>query len=190
MHVHPIRRWPVVVIALLLASLACGGVGDVIGNAPVIQTGQAVATQAGALGELAETAQAVATDVGPGALETLAAAATELADSGMVETAQAVATSVEVGERPADIPFPDTLDTTGSFFTNLGGTFNVKQPFAEVVQYYKDQMPGAGWTLESDLSLSETGAIVTYSRTDREAIFTFTAIDDSTTNVILAINEK
>jgi len=71
------------------------------------------------VGELAETAQAVATDVGPGALETLAAAATELADSGMVETAQAVATSVEVGERPADIPFPDTLDTSGSFFTNL-----------------------------------------------------------------------
>ncbi len=190
MQSRNVPLWQPAVVALLLSGLACGGIGDAINNVPAVQTGQAVATQAGEIGELAGTAQAMATEIGPGALETLESAATDVADSGMVETAQAMATSVEIGEKPADIPFPDTLDTTGSFFTTLGGTYNVKQPFAEVLQWYKDQMPGAGWTLESDLSLSDSGSIVTYSRTDREAIFTFTAIDDKTTNVVLVVNNK
>ena len=70
-----------------------------------------------------------------------------------------------------------SFEVSGSPATPATGTITAK-------------MPGAGWTLESDLSLSEQGAIVTYSRTGREAIFTFTAVDASTTNVILVINEK
>lgn len=186
------KRQPLMVatVAMLLSTLACGSIGEAINANPAVQTGQAVATQAGELGDLAGTAQAVATDIGPGALETVQAAATDIADSGIAETAQAVVTSVEVGERPSDIPFPDTVDTNGAVFTQYGGTYNIKQPYADVVKYYKDEMPNNGWTLESDLSLSDTGAILTYSRTGREAIFTISSLDDSTTTVILVVSDK
>ena len=190
MHNLTFPRWHMAMIGLLLSTLACGSIGDAINANPAVQTGQAVATQAGELGELAETAQAMATDIGPGPMETVVAAATDLSESGIAETAQAVVTAVEIGERPEDIPYPDTLDESSAVFTTYGGTYNVKQPYADVVQYYKDEMPNAGWTLESDLSLSDTGSIVTYSRTGREAIFTFTALDDSTTTVILVVSDR
>lgn len=189
MQANSKTHWQVAVVALMLGSLACGGIGDAINNVPAVQTGQAVATQAGELGELAETAQAVATDVGPGVMETLSAAATDIGPEA-AETAEALATSIQLGERPADIPFPDTLDANGAVFSNLGGSYNVKQPFADVLQWYKDQMPASGWKLESDLSLSDQGAILTYSREGREAILTFAATDDQNTGVILVVNEQ
>lgn len=138
-----------------------------VGGQSLIPTAQAFATQLGESGVL-ETAKAVATQQGPALLSTALAIATEQGSS-LVGTAQAFVTQVAQGTPAADIPvaggeieFYAQTPSLVSYTTSL--------PFAQVLDFYKQQMPERGWEL-SDTGWFETAssAHMRYKKADRWA---------------------
>jgi hypothetical protein len=174
------------IVALLIATLACN---TFTSANPLVATAQAVATQADELGDLAGTAQALATDVN---LEDLAktaeavatevnvadlaataqAAATDANLGDLAATAQAAATSVAGGELPPNIPLPDVK--TENLFTMEGiVSFSTPASFTEVLDFYKEAMLTEGWEFVANGSIETQGAsILNYTRSDRDLIMT------------------
>lgn len=161
------------IAALLLATLACNALTDVISQNPTVATAQAVATEAAEAGELFGTAQAIATEANLGDVAATAQAlATDANLEGVAATAQAMATQAlsGLGTPPPDIPMVEgetkdvfAMENILSYSTSLG--------FADVVAFYKKAMPDNGWEFQKDGSL-EMGelAVLNFTRADRDAI--------------------
>lgn len=174
------------IVALLIATLACNTFSSAN---PLVATAQAVATQADELGDLAGTAQALATEVN---LEDLAktaeavatevnvddlaataqALATEASSNDLLATAQAAATSAAGGELPPNIPLPDVK--TENLFTMEGiVSYSTPASFSEIVDFYKEAMLTEGWEFVANGSIETQGAsILNYTRSDRDLIMT------------------
>ncbi len=137
-----------------------------------------------------DTAEAFATEQGPGAQQTLQAVATEQGPA-VQATAQALATQLaeSVGELPPDIPLaetdPDNLVATSSLVT-----YNAGLTVAEVIQFYETQMPANGWTPDEDeLLRTDNAAILAFSKDNRQATITITAIPGTEqTAVVITIS--
>jgi hypothetical protein len=154
-----------------------------VGQSGIVETAKAVATEQGP--EILGTIEAVATDQGPGLLETMKAVVTDQGP-GLLETGQAFATQFASGEAPADIPLVEgdredftANDSLVSYSTSL--------QFADVVGFYKTQMPENGWTIDEQSSV-ETGssAILNYSKADRTALVIINA-DPANNKTLVAI---
>jgi hypothetical protein len=178
---HKSSKFIIAIVALLMASLACGTIGEVISNQPAVQTGEALATQADELGNLAETAQVMATEVDEsGFVETAEALVTEVGDSGVVETAEAAATEIglDLGEAPADVPLLEP-DTNGLVANGALITYTTARTAADVKEFYATELPNNGWAL-SEGTAYEFGDLytVTYTKDGRSALLTITAGTD------------
>jgi hypothetical protein len=122
-------------------------------NSGIEETAQAMLTQE--LPGLAETAQAVATNQGPGLVQTAQALATQLASS--------------LGQGPADIPVVEgekqDYNASDSFVT-----YSTPLTIAEVLNFYKTEMPNQGWTKIDEGSVeTDQSAILNYDKPDRKA---------------------
>ncbi len=175
------------IAGLLTLTLACGTIGEVISNQPAVQTGEALATQADQLGNLAETAQAVATNVDEsGLVETAEALATDVGGSGLVETAEAAATEVgvDLGEAPPDVPLLDA-DPDGLVANSALVTYTTARTADEVKAFYATELPANGWTL-SEGTAYEIGDLytVTYTKDGRSALLTITTATNGGATVV------
>jgi hypothetical protein len=161
------------------------GVATRVAESGLVQTAQAVSTQVAQTG-LDETAQAVATQLEtrgiegtaramltqelPGLAETIQAVATNQGP-GLVQTAQALATQLasSLGQAPADIPVVEgeKQDYNASdFFVTYSTSLNI----AEVLTFYKTEMPNQGWTkIEEGSVETDQSAILNYDKPDRKA---------------------
>jgi hypothetical protein len=123
------------------------------------QTAQAVITQQ--LPGLGATAQAIATNQGPGLIQTAQALATQFASS--------------VGDVPADIPLvageKQNYNSTEFFVT-----YSTPLGLAEVLDFYRTEMPNQGWTEIEEGSLeTDQSAILNYDKADRSASVVLTS---------------
>jgi hypothetical protein len=152
-----------------------------------VLTAQAFATQEGS--QLLATAQAFATQQGPGLEQTAQALAT--GGPGLIETIQAAATQIPLpaGEPPPDIPMmqgerTDLITTAGLI------TYSTPAAFAEVVSFYKTQMPAQGWALDSSETLElDDEVILSYNKVDRSATVNITpSLFGSGTVVVITIS--
>jgi hypothetical protein len=128
-------------------------------NSGVGETAQAMLTQQ--LPGLAETAQAIATDQGPGLIQTAQALATRVASS--------------FGQGPADIPVVEgenqNYNASDSFVT-----YSTPLGLADVLNFYKTEMPNQGWTKVEEGSVeTDQSAILNYDKLDRTATVVLTA---------------
>jgi len=146
--------WLIGVLALAAMACTCGALTQAQGG---LATAQALATQGQ---ELATQAQGLAT---------------EIEESGLVETAQALSTQnatpggISFGDVPDDIPVyePNTqvVYASGAF------ALTTDAAFADVVSFYKAEMPNKGWTLStSDPSVeTDTAVVLYYTKDGRKA---------------------
>lgn len=157
----------------------------------LLATAKALVTEAGESG-IVETMQALVTQQAPGLEQTLQALATDQGPA-LKATAQAVLTQVPPlpHQPPQDIPLVGgekenlvTLADTVSYITPL--------PLADVVTFYKTQMPAQGWTLKPDESLESQNAVVlTFQKDNRIATITITPnLAAQKTTVIIYIQTK
>ncbi|GAB4472792.1 MAG: hypothetical protein Kow0088_07650 [Anaerolineales bacterium] len=133
------------------------------------ETAKAIATQASQSGAL-ETIQAITTEQAPGLVETMQAFLTQEAPA-LEETAQALLTQIPpISPLPAeDIPIiegeKENLVTTQSTISYL-----VAVPFADVLSFYKQEMPQNGWTIQESISqVQENSALLNYTKGNRIA---------------------
>jgi hypothetical protein len=171
----------------LLATL--GAVGTQVGGAGWLETAQALATLAGESGLLETavafateqgpsalaTAQAFATEQGPAAIATAQAFATQQGPSAMA-TAQAYATQVagSLGNLPPDVPIVD--GEKDAFVKSLElVSYITPIEYAQVVDFYKQQMPANGWVQASSgwIETAQT-TILRVEKPDRLATVTIT----------------
>ncbi len=138
-----------------------------IGGQSLIPTAQALATQLGESGIL-ETAKAVATQQGPAFLSTAAAIATQQGSS-LGGTAQAFATLIAQSTPAVDIPLAGG-DLEMYTQSPVLLSYTTPLPFAQVLDFYKQQMPAHGWQ-QSDTGWFETAstAHLRYQKGDRRA---------------------
>lgn len=176
---HIFSRWNglAALTVLLLMSLACSAIGDAIASNPAVSTAQSIATQAGELGELAETAEALATDVDLGDLSATAEAlATEANVGDPQATAEALATEpvIGLGETPPDIPILPG-DKANYFATKDVISYGVDLGVADVLDFYKKEMTKNEWTLLEDMSVTMGDmAVLQYDKPQRLAIVSIT----------------
>lgn len=163
--------------ALTLASLACSAIGNAIANNPAVATAQSIATQAGDLGELAETAEALATEVDLGDVAATAEAlATEANTGDMQATAEAAATETfaGLGDAPPDIPILPG-EKANYFATKDVISYGVDLGFDEVLDFYKKEMTKNEWTLLEDVSVTMGDtAVLQYDKPQRIVIISIT----------------
>jgi hypothetical protein len=160
-----------------------------VGGSGLIKTAQALATQAGEFG-LLETAQAFATAQGPGLIETALAVATQEGPA-ILATAQAYITEAAPGDAPEDIPIIDG-DKEMFFQSPEMVSYVISLPYAQVVEFYKNQMPVNGWAMEDeDWVESETVANLQFEKTNRRASVVVTpAPGAAKTTVLIMIETK
>lgn len=175
MHKSPHQRaWAIALIALLFTSLACSAVNDLVPGDP-IATVQAVATQAGEVGEAMKTLEAAATEIESSGLEATAEAFATEADLGDLEaTANALATEVLAGfgDVPPDIPMVDA-ETENLFAMEGVVSYATPMDFDAVVEFYKTKMVEKGWEFVRSSSVETTdAAVLNYDQTDQSAIVT------------------
>jgi len=133
----------------------------------MVGTIQALATEADESGLLA-TAQAFATAQGPGLVQTALAVATQQGPE-ILSTAQTYITQLAPGNAPADIPVIEG-DKQMSFQSNALVSYVIGKPIADVVEFYKEQMPANGWTKrEQEWLESPAAANLVYEKPDRRA---------------------
>jgi hypothetical protein len=167
------------------------GVATRVAESGLVQTAQAVSTQVAQSG-LDETAQALATQLEtrgvegtaramltqqlPGLAETAQAVATNQGP-GLVQTAQAMATQLaaSLGQRPEDIPVVEgekqDFNASDSFVT-----YSTPLAIAEVLNFYKAEMPDQGWTkIEGGSIETDQSAILNYDKPDRKASIVLSA---------------
>jgi hypothetical protein len=162
-----------------------------VSSTGMLETAQAMATQVGESG-LAETAQAFATEQGPSLAETAQAVATQQGP-GLMETAQAMVTKAAVtfGDAPADIPVVE--DENENFFSTAElVSYFTPTPYAEVLTFYKEQMPVNDWIkVDEDWVETESAAILKFTKPDRIATVTISVNPlDNMTVVMITIQPK
>jgi hypothetical protein len=160
-----------------------------VGGSGLIQTAQALATQADESG-LLSTAQAFATEQGPGLVETALAVATQEGPA-ILATAQAYITQASPGTAPEDIPI---IDGQKEMFYQSAElvSYIISVPYAQVVEFYKNQMPANGWT-KVDQDWVETGLIsnLQFEKNDRRAsIVLTTSSGGNGATVLITISAK
>ncbi|MCS6909500.1 MAG: hypothetical protein NZM11_02880 [Anaerolineales bacterium] len=167
------------IVALLLATLSCGALTDVISQNPTMATAQAIATEAAKAGELFGTAQAMATEISP---------------DGIAATVQAMATQALSGlsTPPPDIPIVEGVETENVFAMENLLSYSTSLSFAEVVAFYKKAMPDNGWEFQEDgsIEMSEL-AVLNFTRADRDAVVNINVNPaDKQTVVSVVVNKK
>jgi hypothetical protein len=169
------------VICLLVAtSLACQLVNNIRQGVEMVSTGQALATDIGGLatqfipGGMAETAQAMITQVEEsGVLETAQSAITEQAP-----TIQAFVTEVYMDpeKAPPDIPVMEG-EKSAFIGTPSAVSYFINAEMAQVVDFYKTEMPLQGWTyLQADSTESDMNTELKFQKGGREAIVMITEV--------------
>jgi hypothetical protein len=153
-----------------------------------LDTAQAFATQEGP--GLIETAQAFATQKGPALQDTVQAFATEQGPE-LVETAQALATQIAADTPliPADIPLVE--GERANLAAILGMiAYSTPMPYDEVLAFYLAEMPANGWELsnEGTYQIPNT-AVLNYTKIDRKAIVSLSAVDQRT-YILILIQDK
>lgn len=138
-----------------------------IGGQSLIPTAQALATQLGESGVL-ETAAAIATQQGPAFLSTAAAIATQQGPS-VVGTAQAITTQIAQATPAADIPLAGgDLEIYAQSPSLI--SYTTPLPFAQVLDFYKQQMPAHGWEVnDAEWFELASAAHMSYLKAGREA---------------------
>lgn len=163
-------------------------IATLAGESGLIGTAQAIASEVGNSG-LLETAVAFATQEGPGLVETIQSVATEEGPS-LVETSQAVATQIAggFGEAPEDIPVIDP-QPENFFASDIAVSYITEFPYAEVVQFYKNEMPANGWeAVDQGWVESESVAVLQYRKINREVSITLSSNPaDGKTIVLITI---
>ena len=175
-----------------------------VGGSGLIQTAQALATQADESGLLATaqtfatqqgpgllaTAQAFATDQGPGLVQTVLAVATQKGPE-VLGTAQAYITQSAQSGAPQDIPIIE--GSREMYFTSPElVSYTISVPYAQAVEFYKNQMPLNGWTkVERDWVESEATANLQFEKADRRAsVILTTSAGGAKTIVLITIEKK
>ncbi len=179
--------------AIGLAALACGTFDNLVeGGQSAAATAEALATEIESSG-LAVTAQALATEAASGGLAATAEAmATEAGGSGFTATAEAVATEGFVmGQAPEDVPVYEG-EKSLFFGSEEVVSYFVSARYADVVDFYKDQMPANEWVYDGSFSVeTEDAAVLYYSKTDRTAIVTISRdSSDNTVSVQIVIQPR
>jgi hypothetical protein len=153
-----------------------------IGGQSLIPTAQALATQLGESGVL-ETAAAIATQQGPAFLSTVAAIATQQGSAflstaaaiatqqgpSVVGTAQAITTQIAQTTPAADIPLAGgDLEIYAQSPSLI--SYTTPLPFAQVLDFYKQQMPAHGWEVnDAEWFELASAAHMSYLKAGREA---------------------
>lgn len=176
---------------VLLITLACQSISNIQDQVEEVQTtAQMAATQAIGLvtqaGDLATQAVLLATQGAP-LLETASAFATQ--NPGLETTLQALPTTLAgQGDAPADIPVVDKSSMTLYYATKDSVSYATTQDFQTVVNFYKEQMPINGWSVDEGFSLETTNtAVYSYKKDNRTATLTINANADGKTYVVIAI---
>jgi len=182
------RWWILLAITLSLSNVVYAGPGVWTTGGPYGGTIQALATQADESGLLA-TAQAFATAQGPGLVQTALAVATQQGP-GILSTAQTYITQLAPGNAPADIPVIEG-NKEMFFQSNALVSYVIGQPIAEVVEFYKDQMPANGWTkLEREWLESPAAANLVFEKPDRRASVVLTVSSGGGDTIVLVTIEN
>ena len=160
-----------------------------VGGSGMIKTVQALATEADESGLLA-TAQAFATEQGPGLIETVLAVATQEGPS-ILGTAQAYITQSSPGKAPEDIPI---LDGQKEMFFQSPElvSYVIAVPYAQAVDFYKNQMPANGWSkVDQDWVESEVISNLQFEKDARKASVVLTSPSgENKTTVLITISPK
>jgi len=142
-----------------------------------------------------QTVQAAATELATsGALETIQAVVTQ---GGFEETAQALATQVEaatqptssggttLGDAPEDIPVLE--DTQGFFGSADVVSYFTSDEYKSVLEFYKTEMAANGWAEDGSQTSVETAdaAVLYYTKDSRQAIVTISAAAGQTSVQVL-----
>lgn len=168
-----------------------------------IQTAQAIATQAGDSTFLAtaqamatelassgfkETALAVVTQEAPGLKETANAVATQGLPA-MEQTIQAIAGNASPNNAPEDIPLLEG-EKENFYATSSFVSYTCSLDLATASDFYQNQMPLQGWSLQEDDSASAGGVVsLSYVKAERVATITLTEAG-STTLVVIVIEPQ
>lgn len=88
---------------------------------------------------------------------------------------------------PEDIPLIED-DPVNLFASGQVVAYQTERDFADVLVFYKEQMPENGWELTDEITAGPT-AILTYAKGDQMAIVTFTE-DGGITSVSIVIQDK
>jgi len=177
-------RWLLLVSLLAAVGLGCQLVNNIQDGFQMVSTGQAVATEFGALATqiipagIEETAQALITEVDQsGIIETAQSAITENAP-GLGETAQALSTEVYTSpeEAPADIPI-----IAGEISAFIGSpqavSYFVSTDMKEVLSFYQREMPNNGWQEVAGQGFSnENMAEIHFEKGGRKAVLVITQV--------------
>jgi len=177
-------RWLLLVSLLAAVGLGCQLVNNITDGFQMVSTGQAVATEFGALATqiipagIEETAQALVTEIDQsGIIETAQAAITEKAPE-LGETVQALSTEVYTSpeEAPADIPIV-TGETNAFFGSPQAISYLVSLDLKDVLDFYQREMPINGWQQLTDQGFSnETMAEIHFVKGGRKAILLATQL--------------
>ena len=181
-----------------LAATKIGEGQDLIGTARAIgtqvlsegigETAQALVTQFNDNGML-ETAQAFATQEAPNLLSTAMAVVTQQAP-GAVATIQSFATQSAQSTPIPDIPLTEG-DKEMYFQSDAMISFVTSIPYDQVLNFYKTQMPAAGWT-KVDKDTFETGlaANLHYEKDTRQVSVAISQAPGGENTLVLIVIEK
>ena len=166
----------VVLVALLLAALACSAVTNALGGDSRGQDAQATLDAAST--EAAKLLEDFATPEDEQPTE----------DSGDVITDEepTETTTTNTTGGPEDIPVLEGANE--NFFASAEVvTYFSPATYDELVTFYKEQMPANGWELDASLSVEFGGtAVLTYKKDGRTATVAITP-DTSSGKVIVAV---
>ncbi len=140
-----------------------------LADSQIIETAKAVATEVSQSGAV-ETLQAVISEQAPGLDKTLQALTTQGAPA-FQETTKALLTQVPPLQTsaPSDIPLPE-IEKENFVVTPSTISFVVALPYAEVVSFYKNEMPKQGWAFEPTTSQeSENSSLLNFTKENRFA---------------------
>lgn len=134
-----------------------GALTQVGGVHGIAQTGEALATQVAQSG-VWKTAQVVITQQGSELLATIQAAATQ---------------GITFGSAPADIPVVDKQTIVNFIGSDRFITYNTSLDFLTVLDFYKREMPNLEWApVLPEPTHTETRATLIYEKNDRTATIT------------------
>ncbi len=138
-----------------------------------IATVEAFATSQGQ--KALATGQAFAEDKGGDMLSTAAAYAGKENISATVEAAVANAKDYISGDSPQDIPLVDVKTISALYKSKAMITYATSLEFEKVVEFYKKEMTGEGWSIVAgETTENNFAAVLVYNKNGRKASVTLT----------------